>query len=71
MNHYKRGHALIFNHYEFDTQSARVGTQKDCDDVEEVLKQLQFDVEVYNDFKYGQICDVITEGIFFIINLIH
>lgn len=63
MSHYKRGIALIFNHYEFDTLGARDGTEKDASDIEDVLKSLKFDVEVYNDFKYGQIYEVLNEGL--------
>lgn len=62
MNHEKRGHAFIFNHYEFDTMNKRDGTEKDCADLEEVFKILHFDVEVYNDLKYNQLVDVLMEG---------
>lgn len=64
MHNFKRGHAYIFNHYEFDIYSKRDGTHKDCEDIEEVLKQIKFEVEVYNDLKYGQIYDVLQEGCF-------
>lgn len=58
--------ALIFNHYEFDTLGNRDGTEKDAENIEDVLKTLKFDVEVYNDFNYGQIYDVLNEGAYLI-----
>ncbi|KAF2880709.1 hypothetical protein ILUMI_25469 [Ignelater luminosus] len=63
MGHYKRGTAIIFNHYKFDDYSLnkRDGTMKDGSDLESVLKNLKFDVTVYQDLKYGAIHDVLSE----------
>lgn len=64
MNHYKRGCALIFNHYQFDNEllENREGTEKDVAALEEILKLLQFDVSVFNDYTYAQIYDKLNEG---------
>lgn len=64
MNHYKRGWAIILNHYHFDNEmlESREGTEKDVDALEETLKLLQFDVTVCNDYTYAQIYDKLNEG---------
>lgn len=66
MNHYKRGIAIIFNHYQFDNKmlESREGTDKDVAALEETLKLLQFDVVVYNDYTYSQIYDKLQEGMY-------
>ncbi|KAB0792625.1 hypothetical protein PPYR_14584 [Photinus pyralis] len=61
MNHYRRGHAIIFSHIQFDGDLAkREGASKDAKDLEEVLVALKFNVKVYTDLKYGAIYEVIT-----------
>uniref|UniRef100_A0A1Y1M8U1 Caspase family p20 domain-containing protein n=2 Tax=Photinus pyralis TaxID=7054 RepID=A0A1Y1M8U1_PHOPY len=61
MNHYRRGHAIIFSHIQFDGDLAkREGASKDAKDLEEVLAALKFNVKVYTDLKYGAIYEVIT-----------
>lgn len=64
MNHYKRGTALIFNHYQFDYKllETREGTEIDVSTLEETLKVLKFDVTVCNDYTYSQIYDKLNEG---------
>lgn len=63
MGHYRRGTAIIFNHYIFDDYSLnrRDGTLKDSKDLESVLNNLKFDVKVYQDLKYGAIHDVLSD----------
>jgi len=58
MNHKKRGKAYIFNHMNFDPRlqlKARNGTNNDRDNLRTVLRQLDFEVEVYNDLAYRDI----------------
>lgn len=54
----KRGLAYIFNHEIFDEDTAlepRLGTRTDCDNLEQTLKHLSFDVVVCNDLSYDEI----------------
>lgn len=64
MNNYKRGTALIFNHYQFDGKATetREGTEKDVEALQQTFKLLQFDVEVCQDYYYSQIYDKIDQG---------
>merc|ERR1719339_909652 len=57
MDHEFRGKAVIFNNLEFDHAdlSKRIGSKKDADDMEKVLKKLDFDVDKYVDFTLTQI----------------
>lgn len=57
MNHKKRGVAIIFNHFEFDIPHtpARRGTQVDCDAMETSLKDLDFEVIIFNELKANEI----------------
>lgn len=59
MNHPHQGTALIFNHEVFKVTGLRnrAGTQKDCQDLEELLKQMGFDVHVFKDVDH---CELIT-----------
>ncbi|KAK4872537.1 hypothetical protein RN001_014566 [Aquatica leii] len=60
MNHFRRGTAIIFNHYKFDEGLIeRKGTMKDARDLKSVLKDIKFDVTIYHDLKFGAIYDVI------------
>lgn len=63
MNHYKRGYAIILNHYQFDNQllASRDGTEKDVNALEDTLKFLQFDVITCNNYTYSEICDKLNE----------
>lgn len=67
MSHRRRGLALIFNHYVFDTVTSREGTEKDCADITEVLRDLRFDVKIYNDLKYGKLYEVLSESKYLIL----
>jgi caspase-like apoptosis-related cysteine protease len=53
MNHPKRGIALIFNHENFDIPSlkSRAGTNVDCENLSNTLKNLHFNVSIFKDFK--------------------
>lgn len=58
MNHQNRGIALIFNHENFriDGLKSRTGTHKDCEDLERHLKKLGFEVHVFQDINYNELC---------------
>lgn len=45
-----------------DYCSTRDGTEKDRDALEEVLKDLKFDVRTYDDLMYEEIMEVIDVG---------
>lgn len=58
MNHKKRGLALIFNHKHFDPRLGLKqpnGTDADRDNLRITLRQLQFDVQVYDDLSFKAI----------------
>jgi len=58
MNHRRRGKAFIFNHMNFDSRlslKTRNGTNNDRDNLRVSLRQLDFDVEVYNDLPFKEI----------------
>ncbi|EDW16773.1 caspase [Drosophila mojavensis] len=61
MRHKNRGMAIIFNHEHFDvpTLKSRAGTNVDCENLSRVLKQLDFDVSVYKDYRYQEIMSTI------------
>jgi Caspase domain len=63
MNHVNRGHAVIFNHENFEIPSlkSRAGTRVDCENLIETLQGLNFDVKVYTDLKLKQIRDKVDE----------
>lgn len=69
-SHKHRGVALIFNHEYFDdkTYKPREGTQKDEAYLQYVLNELEFDVRIYRDLKYGEIFDVLRKGMIIGIN---
>ncbi|KAH8234018.1 hypothetical protein KR032_010949, partial [Drosophila birchii] len=62
MQHNKRGRALIFNHNHFVQQRSRPRTQMDSMNLKQVLQQLGFHVDVYQDFYYKQIQSTINEA---------
>jgi len=58
MDHRRRGKAFIFNHMNFDPRlqlRARNGTNCDRDNLRINLRQLDFDVEVYDDLPFKEI----------------
>jgi len=58
MNHRRRGKAIVFNHMNFESKLGlrpRNGTHNDRDNLRVVLRQLDFEVEVYNDLPYKEI----------------
>ena len=59
MNHKERGHAFIFNMYEFgDTDySKRLGSEKDVTRLAAQLRELGFKVTVYTDYKRDKISE--------------
>ena len=65
MNHRRRGNALIFNHKNFDPRldhlKTRNGTDVDRDNLQMTLRQLDFDVKVYNDCSFKEIEQVLEE----------
>jgi len=65
MNHRRRGKAYIFNHMNFDPVQqlkARNGTNADRDNLRVCLRQLDFEVEVYDDLKVKDIERVLEEA---------
>ena len=64
MNHRRRGYALIFNHKNFDPRldlKTRNGTDADRDNLQLTLRQLGFDVKVYNDCSFKEIEQILKE----------
>jgi len=65
MNHTRRGRAIIFNHMYFDpghNLSTRHGTNVDRDSLSLCLKQLHFQVEVFNDLPVRDIEGVLERA---------
>ncbi|KAK3862330.1 hypothetical protein Pcinc_031799 [Petrolisthes cinctipes] len=63
-SHLKRGHCVIFNHRYFDHVTGlgeRNGTDRDRDQVQQLLKNLGFDVHVYNNLSVREIKDTIQD----------
>lgn len=57
MNHRRRGVAIIFNHKCFDPRlglKIRNGTDTDRDNLRLTLRQLDFEVRVFNDLPYKE-----------------
>ncbi|XP_058456374.1 uncharacterized protein LOC131433793 [Malaya genurostris] len=50
MSNKRRGIALVFNHKDFSTMSTRNGTDKDRDNICNVLEDLEFEVRVFDNF---------------------
>jgi len=64
MNHRRRGHAIIFNHKNFDPRlglKTRNGTDADRDNLRITLRQLDFEVKVFNDASFKQIEQVLED----------
>lgn len=64
MNHSRRGTALVFNHENFTVPDlkSRAGTQTDAQSFSDCLRNLGFDVEVYNDLNYKDLSRVIENS---------
>ena len=65
MSHRRRGKAFIFNHMHFDPVQqlkARNGTDADRDNLRVCLRQLDFEVEVYNDLPVKEIDRVLENA---------
>ncbi|XP_039434650.2 caspase-1-like [Culex pipiens pallens] len=59
--HKYRGVALVFNHENFSKESWREGTNKDRDDIVQVLKDLKFSVFVHNDLKKAEVLETLEK----------
>lgn len=58
MGHAKRGKAYIFNHEYFNANlelNPRPGTNKDRDDLRKILRELDFDVTLFNDLTFNEL----------------
>ncbi|XP_051170110.1 caspase-1-like [Leptopilina boulardi] len=57
MTHLNRGKALIFNHELFINNKLprRTESKIDCDNLSKILKQLDFDVKIYDNLNYKEI----------------
>ena len=65
MSHRRRGKAYIFNHMDFDPVQqlkARNGTNADRDNLRVCLRQLDFEVEVFNDLPVKDIDRVLENA---------
>lgn len=63
MNHKRRGIAIIFNHKNFDPRlglKTRNGTDADRDNLKMTLRQLDFDVKVFDDLPLREIVSSIV-----------
>lgn len=56
------GMALIFNQVRVKNEPERKGSQKDADDLKEVLSEKGFEVQVFNDFTGEQIRKTLLKG---------
>lgn len=65
MNHKERGLALIFNHERFEPRlnlKPRSGTEHDCKNLENSLKNLGFEVHVYSDLTNTELMEIINRA---------
>lgn len=60
----RAGIALILNHRDVKGQKARVGTERDRDDMKVTLQGFGFDVRSYDDLTFSDINDLLKEGEF-------
>lgn len=58
------GQALIFNQVKIKGEQERKGSQKDADDLKEVLSNIGFNVQVYNDNTVDEIKEKLNKGLF-------
>jgi hypothetical protein len=56
-----RGLAVIFNHVKFEKEDTRLGSDKDAADLEAVLNNLGFQVQVHKDKKRDEIRTILIE----------
>jgi len=59
MGHPRRGIALILNHMKFETEDERHGSDKDCERLTVVLKNLGFEVRVHTDLTFDKVLTVL------------
>ncbi|XP_050072681.1 caspase-like [Anopheles maculipalpis] len=57
----RRGMAIILHHENFKLMSKREGSSRDCSTAITVLTNMQFDVRVYEDLPFAQLCRVLKE----------
>lgn len=69
MNHTRRGRALIFNHEVFtlrntnaEVYKTRSGTQEDCNNLEECLKDFGFEVQVHHNKGSEDLIDIVDQA---------
>lgn len=64
MNHQHRGIALIFNHefYQNNRRSRRKGTVEDRERLAAILDELNFDVRIFNDFRWDDMFAALKIG---------
>lgn len=66
MIHERRGLAIILNHFKFDSKKyrnvQRNGTEKDCERLEKTFRELDFEVNIYNDLKREEISRILQKG---------
>lgn len=64
MKHKKRGIAIIFNHEKFDihTLKTRSGTNVDCEQLKNCLKNLGYTVKVYHDLHFKELNSIVQEA---------
>lgn len=62
MRHPRRGIALVLNHVNFETEDVRDGSDKDCERLKGVLKNLGFEVRVHTDLAYDKVLSVLRSG---------
>ncbi|KAG4077802.1 hypothetical protein HA402_011231 [Bradysia odoriphaga] len=65
MIHEQRGLAIILNHFKFDSKKyrnvQRNGTEKDCERLEKTFRELDFEVNIYNDLKREEITRILQK----------
>uniref|UniRef100_A0A182JU74 Caspase family p20 domain-containing protein n=1 Tax=Anopheles christyi TaxID=43041 RepID=A0A182JU74_9DIPT len=61
MRHERRGVAVIFNHRHFLHAPERKGTDADCENIRQVLADLQFEVRVFRDLRKKEIKQVLDD----------
>jgi hypothetical protein len=72
MNHTRRGIAVIFNHVNFSMPECpkRDGSDKDRDDLIELLVELDFEVLRYDDPPFRQVARALEQGTKSVVNLL-
>lgn len=70
MKHPRRGFAIIFNHevFEYGSLKPRSGTMEDANRLVQCLKDLQFEVYLYQDLKKDDLENVIESGELFFVS---